>query len=253
MYYNNELCNEYLNKKNADMVKTLLEEYDVRRTIEIEKKYIVDSTQDVYNEFIKLLENKGYTVCPDEPKEQIDYYYDTKDKIFYNNDYTLRIRKYKDRYFLTLKTPSNSISNGESGQLERNEIEREISSNNINDNEKIINNHLKNFFEEKGTAFHELYNNVNITNKRKKVIATKNLECENRTAEKYEIVFDNVEYMNIETKKSYSEHQIEIELKSSVETRINMKGLTDELEREISSLQSISESKYHRAVDTCMN
>ena len=41
--------------------------------------------------------------------------------------------------------------------------------------------------------------------------------------------------------------QIEIELKSRYETRINMKGLTDSIE-EISGLESITESKYIRAL-----
>ena len=98
--------------------------------------------------------------------------------------------------------------------MERNEIEREVSSLDINESEEFIGNALKDFFEKKGTDFHALHNNINIINKRKKLTVVKNSNHEHIKEEKYEIVFDNVKYVNVKTLKDYKEQQIEIELKS---------------------------------------
>lgn len=104
------------------------------------------------------------------------------------------------------------------------------------------------FLSQNGADFNDLNQNVNIINNRKKLTAVKNFDNEYVREEKYEIVFDNVKYVNTENGRHYSEMQMEIELKSAAETRINMKGLTDELEKKTKTIESISDSKYHRAV-----
>ena len=181
--------------------------------------------------------------------KQVDQYYDTSDRLLYKNNYTLRIRQKNGKYCVTFKSPSDSVSDGEGGQLERNEIEREVNSSNLKDCSEMVQEYFGSFLSQNKSEFNDLDNNIDIINSRKKMIVVKNLKNEYVKEEKYEIVFDDVEYVNKDNGRKYKELQIEIELKSSVETRINMKGLTDDLEKEIKELKSIIDSKYHRAVE----
>lgn len=245
LYYNQEFCQYYL-PSISEKVEKLLQDYDIRRSVEIEKKYIVE--EDIYNQVITMLERKRYSVQATSVKEQNDLYFDTDDYLLYDNNYTLRIRKRDMKYCLTFKSPSDSISNGEGGQLERNEIERDVDTLNLNDHKEIVDLHFGKFLSEHGVECDDLVPKIEIINNRRKITATKSFDNEDIIEEKYEIVFDDVKYDNKKNGKAYCEKQMEIELKSSPETRINMKGLTDELEREVKTIKSISDSKYHRAV-----
>ena len=245
IYYNQEFCTNYLD--DPEKVKKLLEDYDVRRAIEIEKKYLL--REDIYQKVIDVLRKRNYEVNENQAKEQTDHYYDTNDRLFYQNNYTLRFRQKGKKYWITFKSPSDSVSNGEGGQLERNEIEREVSSLNLNEQEDVVNTYFGEFMKEKGVELADLSPHIDIVNNRRKITATKKFNNEYIKEEKYEIVFDNVEYVNKKNGNNHQEQQMEIELKSRAETRINMKSLTDALEREIGGMASISDSKYHRAVD----
>ena len=88
---------------------------------------------------------------------------------------------------------------------------------------------------------------IQVRNERTKYMVTKEGGLNGRIAERYELVLDNVTYSNLQSKKEKKEIQIEIELKSAYETRINMKAFTDEIEK-IQGLTSITGSKYQRAV-----
>lgn len=248
IYYNKEFCKHYLSSATLLKVGKLLQDYDVRNAVEIEKKYVIESGRDVVQNISDILEDRNYEVINEGITKQIDHYYDTSDGLFYINNYTLRIREREGKYCLTLKTPSDSVSSGEGGQLERNEIEREVKSLNLQDCKEIVEKNFGVFLSEKGADFSDLKNNIDISNNRRKVTAIKSLKNEYVKEEKYEIVFDDVEYINKKTLNTHRELQVEIELKSSVETRINMKSLTDELEKEIEDLKSISNSKYQRAM-----
>ena len=50
------------------------------------------------------------------------------------------------------------------------------------------------------------------------------------------------------TKRLAYDYQIEIELKSDYIHRVNLKMLTDDLERKVSKLESSTESKYKRGL-----
>lgn len=158
-------------------------------------------------------------------------------------------RQKGEKYWITLKSLSVSVSNGEGGQLERNETEREVSSMNLNEQENILHTYFGDFLADQKVGLDDLKHCIDIENNRRKITATKKFDNEYINEEKYEIVFDDVEYVNEENGNTYKEWQMEIELKSRAETRINMKSLTDALEREVEGISSISDSKYHRAVD----
>ena len=64
---------------------------------------------------------------------------------------------------------------------------------------------------------------------------------------KFEMAFDHVTYQDDSGHKAY-DYQIEIELKSDYIHRINLKMLTDDLERKVSKLESSTESKYKRGL-----
>lgn len=245
IYYNQEFCTHYL--AEPEKVKKLLEDYDIRRAVEIEKKYLLK--EDIYQKVIAVLKKRNYEVDETQSKEQTDHYYDTDSKLLYHNDYTLRFRQKGEKYWITFKSPSDSVSNGEGGQLERNEIEREVNSLNLNEQEDIVNTYFGQFLSEQEVKVDDLKHRIDIVNKRRKITVTKKFNNEYICEEKYEIVFDDVEYVNKENGNKFKEKQMEIELKSRAEIRINMKSLTDALEREIGGLNSISDSKYHRAVD----
>jgi hypothetical protein len=61
------------------------------------------------------------------------------------------------------------------------------------------------------------------------------------------MAFDNVKYLS-ENGKEESDYQIEIELKSDYIHRINLKILTDYLEKNIPELTPMNESKYKRGL-----
>lgn len=253
IYYNREFCQKYLSAAGVEKVEQIINRYDSRKTVEIEKKYIVESIERVYADIKEVLKSRGYEIIGEEQSNQIDHYYDDNTENFYQAERTLRIREKNGRYWMTIKAPSITASNGKEGQLERNEREREVASVDIKEYKEAIEEELGSFFSDKGIAFHELRNNINIRNNRKKLVVVKNAGTEGVREEKYEIVFDDVEYINVKTDQSYKEQQVEIELKSDVQTRINMKGLTDALERKITDMQSTAESKYHRAVDNVIH
>ena len=244
LYYNQEFCQKYL--RHSDKMEKLLDDYNIEKSVEIEKKYIFEDN--IYQTAIDILKERGYAIEERSEEEQTDNYYDTDKKLFYDNNYTLRIRSRGDRYWITFKFPSNSVSSGENGQLERNEIEREIESSNLQDNQEIICEYFRGFLTDNCASVGDLRREIDIKNTRKKIIATKYFNNEYISEEKYEIAFDNVEYINLKNSNTYHEKQMEIELKSLPETRINMKALTDVLEKKISTLMCTSDSKYHRAV-----
>lgn len=248
IYYNEGFCKHYLLPILAKVEK-LIQDYDIRKSVEIEKKYIIQCQDNIYQKIKNFLINRNYEVTDEGVTKQVDQYYDTSDRLLYKNNYTLRIRQKNGKYCVTFKSPSDSVSDGEGGQLERNEIEREVNSSNLKDCSEMVQEYFGSFLSQNKSEFNDLDNNIDIINSRKKMIVVKNLKNEYVKEEKYEIVFDDVEYVNKDNGRKYKELQIEIELKSSVETRINMKGLTDDLEKEIKELKSIIDSKYHRAVE----
>lgn len=213
---------------------------------EIEKKYIFDSSE-VFDKVINTINNWGeYEMDRSNGiKIQEDYYYDTDDRYLLNEEKTLRFRKVLDShndYQLTIKTPTkarNSNKNNVGIQNERFEYEIWVDSEDKHSNKDSIVKYLPEFDEEEKWV--GLKKALTVVNKREKINLFKN-------DVKFEMVFDDVNYININGKEK-SDYQIEIELKSDYIHRINLKILSDYLEEKIPELAPTNESKYKRGTN----
>lgn len=88
--------------------------------------------------------------------------------------------------------------------------------------------------------WNNLKETLTIVNDRKKIKLTQNDII-------LEMVFDNVEYINANGNVR-PDYQIEIELLSEYLHRINLKRLSDYLEKNIPDLEPLNESKYKRGM-----
>ena len=217
--------------------------------MEIEKKYIfpTEKMSEVEAQFNNYKTNDIYEAQDYDKQNQMDVYYDTQDFELKKLDYTLRIREKAGRNYLTCKRPINSVSNGIGGQLERVEYEETVSSSSPLDNRGLIEKFLKDI-PDRSNIINDLAQSVKIENTRTKMILMRKASVNKELIEKYEIAIDDVTYTNLHNKKTHKECQLEIELKSSYQNRINMKLLTDEIEHNLGFLQAIDESKYQRAL-----
>ena len=263
LYYSSDMAEHYLGSEKTKKFYEILNHNSVTNNIEIEKKYVFPKECNTGNfggyidKICDKIEKYRYIVQKEEkPIEQEDVYFDTKDKILLSERYTLRIREREGNYIVTCKTPRVSDSNGEGGQLERGEGERRIKTPDIREEESFIKTCLEPLFSEREIKFDDLIKTKKITNKRYKIVVTKGEMNSAIHKEKYEIVFDDVTYTDLEKtngKNTRSECQMEIELKSDVETRVNMLLLTEKIEGDFPELQRISDSKYQRAYENTIN
>ena len=169
--------------------------------------------------------------------EQVDSYYDTPDKLVESAKSTLRIRHKDCNYEITIKCPT-PVQIKDNGQNERFEFCHPISSNSLSGEEAFIVEHVPSLKDKTS----ELKNTLTIINKREIInILAKKSEA------KFEMAFDHVTYQDDSGHKAY-DYQIEIELKSDYIHRVNLKMLTDDLERKVSKLESSTESKYKRGL-----
>lgn len=150
---------------------------------------------------------------------------------------TLRIRHKDCNYEITIKCPT-PVQIKDNGQNERFEFCHPISSNSLSGEEAFIVEHVPSLKDKTS----ELKNTLTIINKREIInILAKKSEA------KFEMAFDHVTYQDDSGHKAY-DYQIEIELKSDYIHRVNLKMLTDDLERKVSKLESSTESKYKRGL-----
>lgn len=249
LYYSREMMENvcHYHKDNIDRFQKLIEKYRICNNMEIENKYVFDKANwdKVKGRLIEVLEECKYTVSEEPSKQQVDTYYDTRELALKENDYTLRIRNKKGKMFLTCKSPVVSASNGIKGQLERREVEEPVDNECLEDNKSCILKLLGDL-QNSEVIYSDLVPNIKITNDRTKFNITSASDAQ--MEEKYELVMDDVEYRSISNGKTYRECQIEIELKSSYQNRINMKLLTDQIEKGIDCIKAIGDSKYERAL-----
>lgn len=66
---------------------------------------------------------------------------------------------------------------------------------------------------------------------------------------KFEMVYDRVKYGKNNQEDMVSDFQIEIELKSQYQHRVNLKMLTDGIERVVKGLTVSKISKYKRGIE----
>lgn len=222
-------------KKGLD---ELIHNYDIRNTIEIEKKYhFNDETvfKDVLSYFTQRQEE--YLIADAPIFEQVDTYFDTPDKDIEALKATLRVRQKADCFEITIKCPTPAQIK-EDGQNERFEFCRTISKNSLSGEDAFIAEHLPAL----GSKIAELRKTLTISNRRTIINITGK-----KSEAKFEMAFDRVEYEDEHGHKA-KDYQVEIELKSDYIHRVNLKMLTDDLERHISKLESSTESKYKRGL-----
>lgn len=212
--------------------------FDNGKNIEIEKKYLINNKTifDKIKECVTTFD-KNIIIEPSngELVKQVDYYYDTNDKILYKKDETLRIRRINDEKIITIKKPIKE----DNGQ--RFEFEEKIQNEYIYDNKKFIIEHLPELKEYINNE--ELKNFIEIHNDRQKFTIKKNDMI-------FEMVFDNVSYSNnFNDKTSIKEDfEVEIELKSDYAHRIFLNELAAFLENEL-NINLSTKSKYKRAMN----
>lgn len=261
--------NEEKRKKLVKEVRGLFESRTAKNSIEIEKKYYLPQSglditwMQIQRQLCSALDEMGYSVYTAkeavrefmtvEPVIQRDYYFDTAAETLYHANCSLRVRSKGDRVELTCKRPvSGSRSCGEQGQMERYEyasVLKNVDCSQISDV----------FRSKEGIAFVEKYladlvscdalkTTITIVNQRTRYIVERQ-SGNQQVKETYELAFDNVTFKNSTTNRTYSEKQIELELKSDVATRLNMQGMTNQLEKRFAgwNLTIMTESKYERA------
>lgn len=249
LYHSMELTERFY-PEDKELIGQLIREFDVNNSVEIEKKYVLDkdtNKDEVMKKIIALVEEKDYEINPGTPKYQEDVYFDTDSGTLRKNDFSVRIRTRNEQKYITCKYKIQSESNGEGGQLERFEAERTIKSGVLIENAEYIDESVVTLLNNESYGIADLSERIKVINNRQKYEIFKNGSKFEREDERYELVLDDVTYQNMNNGQEAKEIQIEIELKSVYETRINMKELTDAMET-IDHLKSISESKYSRAL-----
>ena len=217
-------------------LKEIIDNYDVRKNIEIEKKYIVRD-EGVFEIIKKYIDNQvAYKRYNEDNFKQVDIYYDTVKKDLYEKDYTLRLRNKNEEYEITIKKPINCQ---DGGQSQRFEFKRDSVTASLKNHWAFIKENFQ-FLN----SIDDLKEELIISNSRELIL----LENNNVKDIKFEIAFDRVEYENFNGEKK-KDFQIEIELKSDYPHRVNLKKLTDDMEKNIPDLEESSVSKYIRGLD----
>lgn len=218
-------------------INNLIKAFDSRNHIEIEKKYYFNDNTVFDKAYKRLSQLENYEITEIGAHIQQDNYYDTSDKYLFTKNCTLRFRHKKDKIFLTIKTPT--VDGNESLQNERFEYEIQINNEDLDQNKDRIIQYLPEFSNQ--NIWESINRVLTIENNRQKYI------LRNKSII-FEVVFDSVTYLNIDTEKRIDDYQIEIELKSDYEHRVNLKMISDFLEEGLNELISTKESKYKRGL-----
>ncbi len=218
------------------------------KNIEVEKKYVIDAQNGllfhkVRNEFSDFMTN--YNSSPVKEKYSTDDYYDTDGGDLYSQNIILRMRLDNKTKRITIKKDlPDEIVSGSDGQLARFEYEKEIESENIEDNWELLKIYCTELTEKlQPKDFHKV---IRVEKKREKILFSQDEFS-------VEAAFDSVTYVNLKNNVSKKEYQIELELKSDYSHRDRLKTVTDEMEKRYEFLKPNYESKYKRAVNlTCI-
>lgn len=223
-------------KEVENSIRKLVEQYDVRNNIEIEKKYIVKN-KCIFRDIEEFFKNEGFSISKKQ-KKQTDIYFDTDDYQLLKNKITTRIRKIKNKNEMTVKFPVKTDS--ENIESERFEYKKNLGNKEEIDHE---------FFAER---VKKLKLNIN-----SKLLKRSLIVCNERiamTVQKnsviFEIAFDTVKYVVPKNPNDCEkENQIEIELKSSYQHRVNLQILSSKLEKNLDNkLEITTDSKYKRGL-----
>ncbi|MBN1058122.1 CYTH domain-containing protein [Clostridium botulinum] len=213
-------------------VNKLINIYKNRNHIEIERKFLLKNIG--IDKISDLIKDYGMDVQRKNSINQIDRYYDTKDKYFYNNDITCRVREKENKLYATVKTPARK-DNGN----ERFEYEFEICNYNITTIAKKM----------KAYVNSNIYNKILESNKVLEVNNNRSILEAIQNDVKYEIAYDVVSYNNVEGEQILQDNELEIELKSNYYHRVHLKKLTDYLLENTNELVANKNSKYRRGME----
>ncbi|GHV71975.1 hypothetical protein AGMMS49928_26600 [Spirochaetia bacterium] len=222
-------------------VKKLIESFNIRNQREIETKYVISSSDDtLFSAMIEFLkEIDGTSISEPENICQEDTYFDSMNFMLTNNKKILRMRKKGNAYIVTFKEPVKghgiSDNNGQTIRIEKETITK-------NDDLKACWVDVTRMIPDISDINpEELQNIIVIKNDRVKYDIFQD-------DFKVELVFDDVTYFNSDNKE-YHEKQVELELKSSYEYRLNLALLTDRLESHFGDrLEKNSQSKLERGL-----
>jgi len=216
-------------------INALIETYDIKSHIEIERKYAfpLDLRIDDIYDFLKSTDNMSIGELSH--GVQTDVYYDTHEFILAENKESLRIRNINGKLCLTIKAKFKSEgSTVLNDQHERIEYEEMIQSPDISNNLEFIKRKLKSNIEQ---GLNEV---ATIKNCRSKALIKYNKA-------EFEIAFDDFEIVH-NKKVLGTERQIEVELKSDFATKIQLKQFSDILVQKFPLLKQVSLSKLEIAM-----
>lgn len=214
--------------------------------IEIEKKYVLDKKDYALFEALRAALSSeaflsDYQKGPVKVADQIDIYYDTKERAVYQENMILRLRtSKKNRHRVTIKKDMENAATDTGGPLARFEFEYAVESDDMREHWDLIKTHcgdLSERFEPK-----DFFPVIRVEKKREKRIFSKEDFC-------FEMALDSVAYVNLVNGVRKEEFQVEIELKSDPSNSLLLKSVTDALEKTYQNLKSDMDSKYKRAID----
>lgn len=250
----NEVDNMNLTFRKEDLNK-VIDGFDNRKNIEIEKKYLIDKEK--YEDIIKIIEKEGYELTEPHNIKQEDQYYDTNDRILATSNRTLRVRIKKEndkaeKKNITIKTPIN-LNNG-TVSSERHEYEDDLRNDEeLKDKKLFVSRYLPEIkFENLVKTLAVNNNRIKrdcIDNKREKQQVTDSKGA--KEGVKFEIVFDQVKYLK-DGNEIGGEYEVEIELKSDYVHRVELYNLTTIIEEKL-QLTPNQRSKYDRGMELYEN
>ncbi|MGL4740580.1 MAG: CYTH domain-containing protein, partial [Sarcina sp.] len=209
----------------------LIESYDSRNFIEIERKFLIDdnlSLEDILNTIKNFREN--VEISSSTIKEFTDIYYDYKE-YFLKNKFTLRFRNdfKNNKKSVTFKKPTNTNS-----VTERFEYKFDISEFNKEAIAQKLESLVKKSYVEKVSE-----SLVIESVKNKFIININDIE--------YELSYDDITH-KANGKEIKKEKELELELKSNYYHKANLKAISDYLCEKLSGLTITDMSKYQRGM-----
>ena len=208
----------------------LIENYNNRNFIEIERKFLIDDSLGFYEILDKVKNFKDDVVASKtKVKELRDIYYDYKD-YFLKNKYTLRLRDNikESKTTMTFKKPTNANNVTERFEYKFNVdgFDRDVIA------KKLGGQVNKNYLEqiEEALVIESIKNKVDI----------------NINDIEYELSYDEITYKK-DGRVIKTEKELELELKSNYYHRANLKAISDYLEV-IDGLTVTGMSKYERGM-----
>jgi HD superfamily phosphohydrolase/uncharacterized protein YjbK len=227
-------------------VERLIDSFNPRRQLEIETKYIVDSDDEsIFKDVIDFMKKTNdYVISVPDVFFQQDAYYDYSDYRLNKTGKSIRIRSKNGKHVAAYKKDIDYVEKEHDGnQTIRIEKEVDIDTVDVLSCWPILAQSIPDIDSiDPG----QLINILIIKNNRMKYNLSKNNFM-------MEIVFDDVAYYHGD-EKQFQERQIEIELKSGYEYRINLRMFTELLDSRFGDrIRHNFQSKLDRGLSVFLN